>query len=156
MVTADALILGRASVCSPSTPRSIRWRCNSAAPEPEKLARAARFGADFGYDEINLNCGCPSDRVQSGRFGACLMREPELVADCVAAMRAAVDVPVTVKCRIGVDEQEPRGALFALVERVVAAGAAAIVVHARKAWLGASARKTTARSRRSTIRWSTN
>ena len=82
-----------------------------------RLAEAARIGADFGYDEINLNCGCPSDRVQSGRFGACLMREPALVAECVAAMAAAVEVPVTVKCRIGVDEQEPREALFALVER---------------------------------------
>ena len=100
-----------------------------------KLAEAARIGADFGYGEINLNCGCPSDRVQSGRFGACLMREPALVADCVAAMRAAVSVPVTVKCRIGVDEQEPREALFALVASVAEAGAEAVVVHARKAWL---------------------
>ena len=82
--------------------------------DPGRLAEAARIGAEFGYDEINLNCGCPSDRVQSGRFGACLMREPSLVAECVAAMVAAVDIPVTVKCRIGVDEQEPREALFAL------------------------------------------
>ncbi len=103
--------------------------------DPGELARAARIGADFGYDEINLNVGCPSDRVQSGRFGACLMREPDLVADCVAAMRAAVDVPVTVKCRIGVDEQDPEEALDRLADAVVAAGAAAIWVHARKAWL---------------------
>jgi tRNA-dihydrouridine synthase A len=100
-----------------------------------RLAEAARIGAAFGYDEINLNCGCPSDRVQSGRFGACLMREPELAADCVAAMAAAIEVPVTVKCRIGVDEQEPQEALAAFAEAVKAAGAAALIVHARKAWL---------------------
>ncbi|HXZ17316.1 MAG TPA: tRNA dihydrouridine(20/20a) synthase DusA, partial [Roseiarcus sp.] len=87
------------------------------------------------YDEINLNCGCPSDRVQSGKFGACLMREPALVAESVAAMKAAVKVPVTVKCRIGVDEQEPREALFRFAEAVKAAGADALIVHARKAWL---------------------
>ena len=103
--------------------------------DPGRLAEAARIGAEFGYDEINLNCGCPSDRVQRGRFGACLMREPSLVAECVTAMVAAVDIPVTVKCRIGVDEQEPREALFALAEAVKAAGAAALIVHARKAWL---------------------
>src|SRR5271165_3409956 len=102
---------------------------------PEDLARAAEIGLSFGYDEINLNCGCPSDRVQSGRFGACLMREPALVGECVAAMAAAVDIPVTVKCRVGVDEQEPAEALFALASAVKAAGAAALVVHARKAWL---------------------
>src|ERR1700693_2938487 len=103
--------------------------------DPVRLAKAARTGAEFGYDEINLNCGCPSDRVQSGRFGACLMREPSLVAECVTAMIAAVDIPVTVKCRIGVDEQEPRETLFAFAEAVKAAGAAALIVHARKAWL---------------------
>jgi len=99
------------------------------------LAAAARIGADLGYDEVNLNVGCPSDRVQSGRFGACLMREPELVADCMAAMIEAVDVPVTVKCRIGVDDQEPEQALFDLVDRCAAAGVRTFVVHARKAWL---------------------
>ncbi len=99
------------------------------------LAEAARIGAGEGYDEINLNCGCPSDRVQSGRFGACLMREPALVADCVAAMKATVAIPVTVKCRIGVDEQEPEEALFAMAAAVRAAGAGALIVHARKAWL---------------------
>ncbi len=103
--------------------------------DPVKLAQAARIGADRGYDEINLNVGCPSDRVQSGRFGACLMREPELVADCMAAMGAAVDVPVTVKCRIGVDDQEPEAALFALVDACAAAGVTGFTVHARKAWL---------------------
>jgi tRNA-dihydrouridine synthase A len=103
--------------------------------DPALLAQAARIGADFGYDEINLNCGCPSDRVQGGAFGACLMREPALVGDCVAAMKAAVEVPVTVKCRIGVDEQDPEAALDALTAAVQAAGVDALIVHARKAWL---------------------
>jgi tRNA-dihydrouridine synthase A len=103
--------------------------------EPEELARCARIGADLGYDEVNLNVGCPSDRVQSGRFGACLMREPALVADCVAAMRAAVAVPVTVKCRIGVDEQDDQEGLQRFVEPLVAAGLEVLIVHARKAWL---------------------
>ncbi len=102
--------------------------------EPADLARAAAICADFGYDEINLNVGCPSERVQSGTFGACLMREPALVAECVAAMKVRVKIPVTVKCRLGVDEQE-EDALFAFAERVVAAGADALFVHARKAWL---------------------
>jgi tRNA-dihydrouridine synthase A len=103
--------------------------------DPTLLAQAARIGADFGYAEINLNCGCPSDRVQGGAFGACLMREPALVGDCVAAMKAAVEVPVTVKCRIGVDEQDPEAALDALTAAVQAAGVDALIVHARKAWL---------------------
>jgi tRNA-dihydrouridine synthase A len=103
--------------------------------DPADLARAARICAEFSYAEINLNVGCPSDRVQNGAFGACLMREPLLVAQCVGAMKAAVDLPVTVKCRIGVDDQEPREALFALVHASAAAGADAFVVHARKAWL---------------------
>lgn len=103
--------------------------------DPALLAQAARIGADFGYDEINLNCGCPSDRVQGGAFGACLMREPALVGACVAAMKAAVAVPVTVKCRIGVDDQDPEAALDALTAAVRAAGADAVIVHARKAWL---------------------
>ncbi|KPH80756.1 tRNA-dihydrouridine synthase A [Bosea vaviloviae] len=103
--------------------------------DPALLAQAARIGADFGYDEINLNCGCPSDRVQGGAFGACLMREPALVGDCVAAMKAAVSIPVTVKCRIGVDDQDPEAALDALTASVAAAGVDALVVHARKAWL---------------------
>jgi tRNA-dihydrouridine synthase A len=103
--------------------------------DPADLAAAARIGAELGYDEINLNVGCPSDRVQSGRFGACLMREPALVADCMAAMAQAVSVPVTVKCRIGVDDQIPEQSLFALVEASAAAGVATFVVHARKALL---------------------
>ncbi|ANB18787.1 tRNA-dihydrouridine synthase [Dokdonella koreensis DS-123] len=102
---------------------------------PSELAEAARIGADLGYDEINLNVGCPSDRVQSGRFGACLMREPELVADCYAAMQAAVAVPVTIKCRIGVDDQDAEADLSRFVETVHAAGCTVFIVHARKAWL---------------------
>ncbi|MCO5128943.1 MAG: tRNA dihydrouridine(20/20a) synthase DusA [Xanthobacteraceae bacterium] len=103
--------------------------------DPDDLAAAAKIGEDFGYDEINLNVGCPSDRVKDGRFGACLMAEPDLVADCVSAMKRAVAVPVTVKCRIGIDDQDPEAALDRLARAVVAAGADALVVHARKAWL---------------------
>jgi tRNA-dihydrouridine synthase A len=99
------------------------------------LATAATIGEDFGYDEINLNVGCPSDRVKEGRFGACLMAEPALVADCVARMKAAVAIPVTVKCRIGIDDQDAEAALDALARAVVASGADALIVHARKAWL---------------------
>src|SRR5581483_9501605 len=103
--------------------------------DPARLAEASKIAADFGYDEINLNAGCPSDRVQSGRFGACLMREPALVAECVAAMRAAVSVPVTVKCRLGVDDQDPEAALRAMIGACAAAGVTTFIVHARKAWL---------------------
>ena len=103
--------------------------------DPKALAEAARIGADFGYDEINLNVGCPSDRVQEGRFGACLMAEPQLVADGVATMKAAVRIPVTVKCRLGIDDQEPEQSLFSFAAVVNAAGADALIVHARKAWL---------------------
>ena len=103
--------------------------------DPRALAECAKIAEDFGYDEVNLNVGCPSDRVQEGRFGACLMAEPQLVGDCVAAMKAAVAVPVTVKCRIGIDEQDPEESLDALTRIVVAAGVDALIVHARKAWL---------------------
>jgi tRNA-dihydrouridine synthase A len=103
--------------------------------DPGALAASARICADAGFDEINLNVGCPSDRVRSGRFGACLMAEPGLVGECVAAMKAAVAVPVTVKCRIGVDDQDPEAALDALADAAVAAGADRLIVHARKAWL---------------------
>jgi tRNA-dihydrouridine synthase A len=103
--------------------------------EPRDLAESARICADFGYDEINLNVGCPSDRVQDGRFGACLMRDPDLVGDCVAAMKAAVPLPVTVKCRLGVDDQDTEEALDRLTDAVTRAGADALTVHARKAWL---------------------
>jgi len=103
--------------------------------EPRTLSACARIGADLGFDEINLNVGCPSDRVQDGRFGACLMAEPELVAACVAEMKAFVAVPVTVKCRIGIDEQDPEDALEIFAQAVERAGADALIVHARKAWL---------------------
>lgn len=102
---------------------------------PRDLAESAKIGEGFGYDEINLNVGCPSDRVQDGRFGACLMTVPQLVGDCVAAMKTAVRVPVTVKCRIGVDNQDSEQALDALARSVVAAGSDVLIVHARKAWL---------------------
>ncbi|WP_284278861.1 MULTISPECIES: tRNA dihydrouridine(20/20a) synthase DusA [Bradyrhizobium] len=103
--------------------------------DPRELAEAARIGEAFGYDEINLNVGCPSDRVKDGRFGACLMAEPDLVARCVDAMKRTVAIPVTVKCRIGIDEQDPEVALDALAHAVVASGCDALIVHARKAWL---------------------
>jgi tRNA-dihydrouridine synthase A len=103
--------------------------------DPRELALAAKIGEDFGYDEINLNVGCPSDRVQDGRFGACLMAEPQLVAEGVRAMKQAVRIPVTVKCRIGIDDQDPEEALDTLARHVVAAGTDALIVHARKAWL---------------------
>ena len=135
MVTADAVVFGPRErlIGFDAGEHAVALQLGGA--EPKRLVEAARIGADFGYDEINLNCGCPSDRVQSGRFGACLMREPALVGECVAAMAAAVEIPVTVKCRIGVDGQEPRAALFLFAEAVKAAGAAALIVHARKAWL---------------------
>jgi tRNA-dihydrouridine synthase A len=135
MVTADAVIFGPRErlIGFDAVERPLALQLGGA--NPARLAQAAAIGAGFGYDEINLNCGCPSDRVQSGRFGACLMREPALVAECVAAMAAAVRIPVTVKCRIGVDEQEPREALFAFAAAVEEAGASALIVHARKAWL---------------------
>ena len=135
MVTADAIVFGPRQRLIGFDPAEHPVALQLGGSEPSRLAEAARIGADFGYDEINLNCGCPSDRVQSGRFGACLMREPALATDCVGAMASAADVPVTVKCRIGVDDQEPREALFAFAAAVKAAGAAALVVHARKAWL---------------------
>ena len=103
--------------------------------DPQELAQAARIGADFGYDEINLNVGCPSDRVQSGRFGACLMHEPALVADCFTSMREAVTIPVTIKCRLGVDDQDEYADLQHFIETVAARGCGIFIVHARKAWL---------------------
>jgi tRNA-dihydrouridine synthase A len=103
--------------------------------DPADVATAAKIGEDFGYDEINLNVGCPSDRVKDGRFGACLMAEPHLVASCVDAMKRVVKIPVTVKCRIGIDNQDPEVSLDALARGVIAAGADVLIVHARKAWL---------------------
>ncbi|WP_075217475.1 tRNA dihydrouridine(20/20a) synthase DusA [Mongoliimonas terrestris] len=137
MVTAPAVIHGDRARLLGFSPEEQPVALQLGGSDPAELAAAARIGADFGYGEINLNVGCPSDRVQSGRFGACLMQEPALVADCVAAMRAAVPatVPVTVKCRLGVDDQDPETALDALADAVLAAGADALWVHARKAWL---------------------
>ena len=135
MVTADAIRHG-------DKPRLLGFDASEhpvalqlGGSDPGKLAEASRIAEGFGYDEVNLNVGCPSDRVQSGRFGACLMKEPALVADCVAAMRAAVSIPVTVKCRIGVDDQDPEKALRELIKGCTAAGVTSFAVHARKAWL---------------------
>ncbi len=135
MVTADAVVFGPRERLIGFDPAEHPVALQLGGADPRRLAEAARIGAEFGYDEINLNCGCPSDRVQSGRFGACLMREPALVGDCVAAMACTVACPVTVKCRIGVDEQDPGEALFAFAASVKTAGATALVVHARKALL---------------------
>ncbi|MDE2164500.1 MAG: tRNA dihydrouridine(20/20a) synthase DusA [Alphaproteobacteria bacterium] len=135
MVTAMAVIRGDRVRLLGYDPREHPVALQLGGAEPARLAEAAKIGADFGYDEINLNVGCPSDRVQSGRFGACLMREPQLVAECVAAMRAAVPVPVTVKCRLGVDDQDPGEALRVLIAACKAAGVDTFIVHARKAWL---------------------
>jgi len=135
MVTADAIRYGDRARLIGFDPAEHPVALQLGGSEPTALREAARIGVDYGYDEINLNVGCPSDRVQSGRFGACLMREPQLVADCVAAMQVDKTVPVTVKCRIGVDEQEPETALFELVEQCAQAGVRHFIVHARKAWL---------------------
>ncbi len=135
MVVADAVIHGKRERVLGFDPSEHPVALQLGGSDAVKLAEAARIGADFGYDEINLNVGCPSDRVQSGTFGACLMLEPQTVADAVAAMKAAVNLPVTVKCRIGVDDQDPGPALDQLADGVIAAGADAIWVHARKAWL---------------------
>jgi tRNA-dihydrouridine synthase A len=135
MIVADAAIHGKRDRLLGFDPAEHPVALQLGGSDPAKLAEAARIGAAFGYDEINLNVGCPSDRVQSGTFGACLMRDPGLVARGVAAMKAAVSIPVTVKCRIGVDEQDPEAALDDLAARALDAGADALWVHARKAWL---------------------
>ena len=135
MVTAPALVRGGALHLLDHHDAEHPVALQLGGSDPVELARAARLGAEAGYDEINLNCGCPSDRVQSGTFGAVLMRDAGLVADCVASMRAAVDVPVTVKCRIGVDEQDPEVVLPEFLARIVAAGCERVTIHARKAWL---------------------
>ena len=135
MVVADAAIHGDRERLLGFDPSEHPVALQLGGSDLAKLAEAARIGADFGYDEINLNVGCPSDRVQSGTFGACLMRTPTLVADCVAAMKRAVSIPVTVKCRLGVDDQDIEPALDAIADQVFDAGADALWVHARKAWL---------------------
>ncbi|WP_438826414.1 tRNA dihydrouridine(20/20a) synthase DusA [Ruegeria atlantica] len=135
MVTAPALVRGGAMHLLDFSPEEHPVALQLGGSDPQELAQAARFGADAGYDEINLNCGCPSDRVQSGTFGAVLMKEPGRVAECVSAMRETVDVEVTVKCRIGVDDQDPEEVLPAFLEYIRAAGCARVTIHARKAWL---------------------
>ena len=135
MVTTGAVLHGPRERLIGFDPAEHPVAIQLGGSDPADLAEAARIAADRGYREVNLNVGCPSDRVQDGRFGACLMREPGLVGDCVAAMKAAVAVPVTVKCRLGVDEQDPEAALDALADAAVAAGVDGLVVHARKAWL---------------------
>ena len=135
MVTTGALIHGPRARLLAFDPAEHPVALQIGGHEPDELARSAVFGQEAGYDEINLNVGCPSDRVQSGRFGACLMAEPETVARGVEAMIAAVDVPVTVKCRIGIDDMEDYPGLKDFVERVAAAGCRSFTVHARKAWL---------------------
>lgn len=135
MVTAPALVRGGAVHLLEHDVSEHPVALQLGGSDARELAQAARLGADAGYDEINLNCGCPSDRVQSGTFGAVLMKDPARVADCVAEMRAAVDVEVTVKCRIGVDDQEPRDVLPDFLARIVAAGCTRVSIHARKAWL---------------------
>ena len=135
MLTTGAVIHGNPGRLLAHDPAEHPVALQLGGCDPAALAQCARIAADFGYDEINLNAGCPSDRVQEGRFGACLMAEPRLVGECVAAMKAAVRVPVTVKCRIGIDDQDPEQALEAIATATEAAGVDALVVHARKAWL---------------------
>jgi tRNA-dihydrouridine synthase A len=135
MVTTAAVLRGDRARLLAYDPAEHPVAVQLGGSDPVALAAAARICADLGYDEINLNVGCPSDRVQEGRFGACLMAEPALVGDCIAAMKAEVGVPVTVKCRLGIDDQDPEIALDTLARSVVVAGTDALIVHARKAWL---------------------
>lgn len=135
MVTAPALVRGGALHLLQFNPTEHPVALQLGGSDPRELAQAAVLGAGQGYDEINLNCGCPSDRVQSGTFGAVLMKDPARVAECIAAMREAVNVEVTVKCRIGVDEQDPRTVLPAFLNRIQDAGCRRVIIHARKAWL---------------------
>ena len=140
MVHANAVVLGDRERLLGFDPVEHPLALQLGGSEPALLAQAARIGAEWGYDEVNLNCGCPSDRVQAGRFGACLMREPALVADAVAAMVAAATVdgravPVTVKCRLGVDDDQDYERFAGFIDTVAAAGCTTFVVHARNAWL---------------------
>ena len=135
MITTGAVLRGNRARLLAFDPAEHPVAVQLGGSDPRALAECARICADLGYDEINLNVGCPSDRVQEGRFGACLMAEPQLVGECVAAMKAAVSVPVTVKCRIGIDQQDPEESLDTLTRIVAAAGVDALIVHARKAWL---------------------
>ena len=135
MLTAGAVLHGDRARLLRYDPAEHPLALQLGGSDPRALAACARIGAELGFDEINLNAGCPSDRVQDGRFGACLMAEPALVGDAVAAMKGAVTIPVTVKCRIGIDEQDPEQALEVLTCAVEQAGVDSLIVHARKAWL---------------------
>lgn len=135
MITTGAILFGDRDRHLAFDPSEQPVALQLGGSDPDALARCARIGADYGYQEVNLNCGCPSDRVQNGSFGACLMKTPEIVADCVAAMRAAVDIPVTVKCRIGVDDCDDIPFLMNFVETVKETGCNTFIIHARKAWL---------------------
>ena len=135
MVTADAVVHGDRERLLGYSPEEHPVALQLGGSDPDKLKEASKVGEEFGYDEINLNCGCPSDRVQSGAFGAVLMKSPERVAECVAAMQDAVSVPVTVKCRIGVDEDDPYEVLPKFIDTVSDAGCELFIIHARKAWL---------------------
>ena len=135
MVTAEAVLHGKRDRLLGFDASEHPVALQLGGSDPAKLAEAAAIGAAHGYDEINLNCGCPSDRVQSGSFGACLMAEPDLVASCVHAMRHAVRIPVTVKCRIGIDDQDSEADFQRFIDTVAGAGCATFIVHARKAWL---------------------
>ncbi len=135
MVTAEAVLYGDRGRVLGFSREEHPVGLQLGGSDPKKLGEAAKIGADYGYDEINLNIGCPSDRVQSGRFGACLMAEPDLVAACVAAMGEAASLPITVKCRIGIDDQDAEESLDRFIDAVAAAGARTFIVHARKAWL---------------------
>jgi tRNA-dihydrouridine synthase A len=135
MVTAEAVLHGNRERVLGFDAGEHPLALQLGGSDPKKLAAAARIGADYGYDEINLNVGCPSDRVQSGRFGACLMAEPKLVGECVGAMGASSSLPVTVKCRIGIDDQDVEESLDRFIDTIAAAGCTTFIVHARKAWL---------------------
>lgn len=135
MVTADAVIHGDRERLIGFSDAEHPLVLQLGGSEPERMAEAARIAEQFGYDEVNINCGCPSERVQSGAFGACLMAEPRTVAACLAAMRAAVSIPVTVKCRIAIDDLPARDTLFTFIDTIAAQGCDVFTVHARKAWL---------------------
>lgn len=135
MITAEAILRGRRDMLLAFSPQEHPLALQLGGSVPDRLAEAACIGESYGYDEINLNVGCPSDRVQGGQFGACLMASPDLVARCVAAMRARVRIPVTVKCRIGIDRQDSEADLERFITTVAAAGCTTFIVHARKAWL---------------------
>ena len=135
MVVADAVIHGDKDFLIAYNPEEHPVALQIGGSDPVKLTAASKVGEQFGYDEININIGCPSDRVQSGRFGACLMAEPDVVAECYSAMAGAVDVPVTVKCRLGIDDQNLDETLPEFIDKVSAAGCTHFIIHARKAWL---------------------